>query len=391
MFWPSIFANCAVGACVAFFFVLYYVNSEAKGNLKILIELLIGVVGNGGLLFLIDSYITVDDDAIRLCGIACCFTSFLIFVGLLLGVFAYVIKGRDGNSIIRLRDIFLGQYSFIDKHYEQRSREIDEKLNIANLERREDEIAKREAAVAHREKEAASNQAYIDLEMDRLNELGEKKLRMQLPENRSITLNQEYIATMPSYIENIFTCIHEINNLTDALLTMPKDSIDESSLKAYFLSIATHVSVDLFGAHPSDGRVHFRIYDKSRNGYIKYIAVMGRNIETKEMTFIPYDTTNMIARSYECKRALIKGLNSEHDYESRNHRIWKEYLTYTFTDLLYEDKPFLSFGISIKNVDRFIKHLHFINFFQLDAFLQHNLERVNDIIDISSILYGGMT
>ena len=54
---PSIFANCAIGACVAFFFVLYYINGEPKGNLKVFFELLIGTVGNGGLFFIVDTYI----------------------------------------------------------------------------------------------------------------------------------------------------------------------------------------------------------------------------------------------------------------------------------------------------------------------------------------------
>lgn len=389
--WPSIFANCAVGACVAFFFVLYYINGEAKGNLKVFFELLIGTVGNGGLFFIVDTYIPVTNNEIRLIGLACCFTSFLVVVGVLLGIFAVIIKGKDENNAIRLRDIFLGQYSFIDKYYEQRSREIDERLNFAEFERRDAEITRRENELARRERDNASTKAYIDDELARLEEIGKKKLRMKLPENRNITLNQEYITTMPSYIENIFLCIHEINNLTDEFLRKNKGNVTESALKTYLLSIATHVSVDLLGAHPSDGRVHFRIYNKARNGYVKYVAVMGGNIETKEMTFIPYDTTNMIGRSYECKRALIKSLNASHHYEGKNYKIWKEYLTYTFTDLLYEGKPFLSFGISIKNVDRFKKHLYFINYFQLEAFLQHNLERVNAIIDIASILYGGMT
>ena len=389
--WPSIFANCAVGACVAFFFVLYYINGEAKGTLKVVFELLIGTVGNGGLFFVVDAYIPVNNNDIRLVGLACCFTSFLVAVGCLLSIFAIIIKGKDEKNAISLRDIFLGQYSFIDKHYEQRVREIDERLNIAEFERRDTEITRRENEVAQRERGLANTNAYIDEQLARLEELGKKKLRMKLPENRNITLNQEYITTMPSYIENIFLCIHEINNLTDEFLRKSKDCVNETALKTYLLSIATHVSVDLFGAHPSDGRVHFRIYNKVRNGYTKYVAVMGGNIETKEMTFIPYDTTNMIARSYECKRALIKSLNASHHYEGKNYKIWKEYLTYTFTDLLYEGKPFLSFGISIKNVDRFQKHLQFINYFQLETFLQHNLERVNAIINIASLLYGGMT
>ena len=390
MMYPSIFANCAVGACVAFFFVLYYINGEAKGNLKVFFELLIGTVGNGGLFFLVDTYIPVDDDKIRLIGLACCFTSFLVFVSIFLVIFAFVIKGKDVNNAITLRDIFLGQYSYINKRYEQRSREIDEVLKVAEHERRSEELTRRENELAKKEKDIDGKQAYIEEELARIEELGKKKLRMKLPENSNITLNQEYIATMPSYIENIFSCIHEINNLTDEFLKKSVDGADENDLKAYLLSIATHISVDLLGAHPSDGRVHFRIYDKERNGYVKYVAVMGGNIEMKAMTFIPYDTTNMIARSYECKRALIKSLNFSHHYEGKNYKIWKEYLTYAFTDLTYEDKPFLSFGISIKNVDRFKKELHFINYFQLETFLQQNLERVNAIIDIASILYGGV-
>ena len=213
---------------------------------------------------------------------------------------------------------------------------------------------------------------------------------MRLPEDRNITLNQEYITTMPSYVEDFFTCVQGITHQTDEFLSLPKDSIDEAALKAYLLSIATHVSVDLLGAPRSDGRVHFRIYDKTNNGYQKYVAVMGGTIAMKGMTFIPYNTTNMIARSYECKRALIKSLNSAHHYEGKNCKIWKEYLTYTFTDLLYDGKPYLSFGISIKNVERFKKNSHFINYFQFETFLQYNLERVNASVDIASILYGGV-
>lgn len=390
MLWPSIFANVTAGAFVALFFVLYYINGKEKGNLKLILEGLIGVGGNGGLLFIIDTYIPIADDSVRLIGLACCFTSFLVFVALLLAIFAHIIKGKDGNDVIRLRDIFLGQYAFINKHYEQRSREIDNRLNIAELEQRETEIKRKESELVQREKELASTRDYLAQELAKIEQLGSKKLRMKLPENRNITLNQEYITTMPSHIEDIFTCIQDITHQTDEFLKKPRDSIDESALKAYLLSVATHISVDLFGAQRSDGRVHFRIYDKTNNGYTKYVAVMGGTIATKGMTFIPYNTTNMIARSYECKRALIKSLNSAHHFESKNYRIWKEYLTYTFTDLLYDDKPFLSFGISIKNVERFKKHLHFINYFQFEAFLQYNLERVNETVDIASILYGGV-
>lgn len=398
MIWPAVFANCAVGAVVAFFFVLFYLNGEASGNLKLVIEAIIGVGGNGALAWVVFSFIPEDQLVVRLIGLACCYASFLVTTGILLCIFAFVIKGRDANSIVRLRDIFLGQYSFVKKHYEQRAQELDNKLNIQELEQRE-------AAVTQRENKVSSAETYIAEELARIEELGKKKLRIKLPENRNVTLNQDYIATMPSYIADFFACIQHIYTVTEDLLKEISDSKDEKKegdvegidvsdrIKTYFLTIAGHISADLFGGNSSDARIHFRIYNRESNGYEKYLAIMGSNTNVlfQPMTFIPYDQTNMIAKSYECRRALIKSLNSAHHFEGNNHRVWQEYLTYTFTDLLIDGKPFLSFGISIKNVERYKKHLHFINYFRLEAFLQNNIERVHNAVDLASIFYGGTT
>ncbi len=399
MLWPAVFANCAFGAVVAFFFVLYYLSGEAEGNIKLAIEALIGVGGNGILTGIVFFLIPEDELVVRLIGIGCCYASFFVFTGILLCIFAFVIKGRDANSAIRLRDIFLGQYTFVKKHYEQRAQEIDNQLNIEALEQRE-------RAVEQRETKVSSAETYIAEELARIEELGGKKLRINLPENKNVTLNQDYIATMPSYISDFFTCIQHIYIVTEDLLSKIDASnsveaegneeafaVTESVIKTYFLTIAGHISADLFGGNSSDARIHFRIYNRENNGYEKYLAIMGNNTNVlfKPMTFIPYDKTNMIAKSYECRRALIKSLNSEHHFEGNNHKVWKEYLTYTFTDLLIDGKPFLSFGISIKNVERYKKHLHFINYFRLEAFLQNNIEKVHNAVDLASIFYGGTT
>ena len=407
MLWPAIFANCAVGSAVAFFFVIYYINGEAKGKLKAIIEMMFGTVANGGLFLFLDRYFQLDDVSVRLIALACCYFSFLFVTGILLLLFAFLIKGGDNNGDIRLRDIFLGQYAFIDRHYQRRSEEIDGRLNIANLEERENAVSARENSVTLRESNVANTERMLADEATRIEEVGKKKLRIKLPENSKVTLNQDYIATMPSYLEDFSTCVQHISLLTENLMEKIARSKDENrvnienekpfdvneAIKSYLLAIATHISTDLFGANSSDARIHFRIYNRERNGYEKYLAVMGdnTNVLLKPMTFIPYEKTNMIARSYECRRALIKSLNTEHHFEGNNHRVWQEYLTYTFTDLLVDGKPFLSFGISIKNVERFRKHLHFINYFRLESFLQHNIERVHNEVNLAAIFYGGTT
>ena len=140
---------------------------------------------------------------------------------------------------------------------------------------------------------------YISGELEKIEKLGKNKLKFKLPENKNITVNQEYIETMPSYIADTFTCISDINSCTNSLLVKPKESINISSLKSYFYSVATYISSDLFGGTTTDARIHFRIYDKKVDGYVKFVAVMGSKLITNDMTIIPYNDDSMIRKSFE--------------------------------------------------------------------------------------------
>ena len=377
---PSLLAHIAFGAFLAFFFVLYYINGDGKW--KLLIDALLGTGGNIGIIFCLNKIFPVDDNTVKMYSIASCLITFLAATAVILGIVSHIIKEKDGNDVVRLRDIFLGQYSFIKNYYKAREKEVNESLSIPRLEAREKVIAEKEARL-----EAAEQ--YIKEEFEKLEKLGEKRPRLKLPENTSIVLNKEYIDSMPSYIADTFYCLNEINMLTESYLGRKEEEIDASELKAYFLSLATCISAHLFGGSNSDARVHFRIYDKNLNGYIKYIAVMGNKLFTQAMTVIPYDDDSMIKKSFECRRALIKSINSEHDYRSGNCNLWKDYLTYTFYGLLLENKPYLSFGISIKNTERYKRNLQFINYFRIESFLQANVERIDTMVNIASIIYGG--
>lgn len=380
MFAASVWAHIAFGAFLALFFILYYINGE--GNWKIFFEFLIGLGGNVGSLFLLDTMFPTEDIVIRLSSIASCLLSFLIVCGILLCVVAYIMKENDGRKIIRLRDILLGQFPFIKHYYETRAKEIDGRLSIQELEKREKEISKKEEQLESRQK-------YLDDELERIESLSNKKLKIHLPENKNITINKEYIDLIPSYIADMHYCMHEIELSTESILSTPIDQIDNLTLTSYFMSVATYISSHLFGGTSADARIHFRIYSSEKNGYIKLVAVIGNKLFTNSLTIIPYNDDSMIKKSYECKRALIKSINEEHNYQSANHKIWQDYMTYTFNGLLYDNKPYLTFGISVKNTERYKKALYLINYFRIENFLQDNIERINDKIDIASILYGG--
>ena len=195
---------------------------------------------------------------------------------------------------------------------------------------------------------------------------------------------------MPSYIGDIIRCIKDITYCTNMILEKNIKLMDITTVKSYFVSIATYISSDLFGGATEDVRIHFRIYDAEKNGYVKLVAVIGKNIVNKDMTFIPYEEDNMINRSYKCRRALIKSINMDHDYKSENSTIWEDYLTYTFYGLTYKGIPFLSLGISIKNAVRYKKILHLLNYFRIENFWESNIEQIDEYIKLNEVFYGGL-
>ena len=145
MFGASIFSHIALGALLSLIFTFYYVNGDGKW--KLFLEILIGAGGNFGAIFLLDNWLNLDNEVIRMYSVGSCIVSFLAFTFVLLLIFSYIIKDKDDKDIIRLRDIILGQTSSINKYYERRAKELDNKLNIPDLERKAEELTKREKSI----------------------------------------------------------------------------------------------------------------------------------------------------------------------------------------------------------------------------------------------------
>lgn len=263
----SVFSHIALGALLSLFFTLYYVNGDGKW--KLFLEIVIGAGGNVGAIFLLDNWIKPNDIVIRMYSIGSCILSFLVVTFVLLVIFSYIMKDKDDKDIIRLRDIMLGQTAWINKYYEKRSKEIDNKLNIPALERKAEELSKREESIIQKE-------SYIKEEREKLAELTNKKLRINLPENADIVLNKEYIDSMPAYISDIIRCINNLDACTDMILKKSKGDLEITSIKSYFVLLATYISSDLFGGNTPNVRVHFRLYDLEKNGYVKLVAVVGK-------------------------------------------------------------------------------------------------------------------
>lgn len=386
---PYIFAHVALGALLALFFALYYVNGDGKW--KLFLEFMIGIGGNVGGMFVLYQFFPTNIDEteeiekigeIKALSIASCILSFLIFVIIFLLIASLLIKDEQSNNFIGIRDIILGKRSLIDAYYKSKQEEINTKLNLPLLQEREREIQEKEESLE-------SWEVHLVTEQEKINQLTKKKLKLQLPENGSVVLTNEYIEIIPSYISNVIYCVNNIVSCTKEISEKSVSEIDQTTLRSYFGLLATYISNDIFGGNSNDVRIHFRIYDQKEDGYVKLVAVAGGNIVRKKMSVIPLNSNNMIKKSYECRRALIKSLNEGHNFQSNNHVVWKDYMTYTFYDIEYNEIPFLSFGISIKNIIRYTKMLHLLNFFKFEDFLQSNIEKVNDHVNMGNIFYGG--
>lgn len=382
MLGSSIIAHIALGCMFALFFVLYYINGDGKW--KVFLEFLLGLGGNVGGIFILHNTFKIEDTNISMYSIASCLFAFIIVTFVFIVILSYTIKDNENDKIevIRLRDIILGQTSWIKEFRDKRIKEIDDNLNYNKLKQKEEAILQQEEILKNKE-------VFINEEMDKLKELGNKKIQFLLPEKSNIIVSKEYIELMPSYFKDVVRCITEMNNFENQYLKNT-ECIDINFLKAYLFSLASSISSNIFNSNSADIRIHFRYYNKEKEGYEKLIAIKGKTVVKQDMTFIPYDTNNMIIKSYECKRALIKSINCGYDFKSNNYAVWKDYLTYTFYNLKIDDIPYLSFGISLKNEARYKKMFYFLNYINFEEYLQDKIEVLHNNYNLEYILYGGV-
>lgn len=372
----AILCYSAIGILVAIIFSLLFVTFD-KSATKILFSL-ISFGGSTSLGVMAGDYFEVKEQKMKFICMFSLYLSFILAFLLSMYIVCLLIKDKNNEDALRIRDIILNQKTYINKYYENRCKEIDKKLNIEYLKQREEEVSKREASIKNKE-------IYIEQEFEKLNQLGNKKLRLQLPEKTNIIITNEFIKTIPSYIRDLSKCINDIEKFTDQYIE-ENDKINYTKINSYLTAICLSISEYIFGGGSQDVRIHFRKFDENTNMYEKLVATVGSKLISRKMTSIPYESS-MIERSDICKRALIKSINSDYDFSSNNNTVWKDYMTFSFYGLRHNNIPILSFGISVKNEERFKQLFYFLNFFRIEECLEENLEKINDAFDIESVFY----
>lgn len=373
--WYILMAFGVIGIIIGAIFTFFLINFDSKW--KVVLEGIVGIGGFGFGISTLCEFYTITEQIPKLIATIGYGIGFLGSTVLFLVILCYIIKDKDNTDNIRIRDILLGQKSYIEKYYQKRMDEIDQKLGIPKLIERENKVSQRENSVKQKEQ-------FIEEQKKEIEKLGTSKLRINIPYEHNIILSKELLESMPEYIYGLAKFIGDLKDETE----LQKNSIqNKTELTAYLYLIATYVMKDIFETSSESIRVHFRYYDKIEEKYVKLVAISGKNIVTRGMTPIPYNNS-LIEKSYECNCALIKSINSEYDYQSNNYTVWQDYMTYAFYNISENDMPILTFGISVKNRTVHKNKFYFLNYFKIEQYLEDAIDSINEKCDIRKILYG---
>ena len=304
--------------------------------------------------------------------------SFLLSYIVMMFVIAFLLKEKDNNDILRIRDILLGQKKYINRYYEQRHNEVTTKI-IPDLEERQQRLERLQATLD-------SYKEFLESEFRKLDEMGAKKPRIELPDHKKVIVTKDYLDSFPSYVTDLSTCINDINIITQELIDKNADgNLTLTELKSYLLDIALHISKDLFKSN--EVRIHFRYLDEITQSYKVFVSIRGAQAVDRDMTSIPFESNNLIKQSCKCRRALIKSLNSEACFTANNFTTWQDFMTFAFYNIKKDEKVCLSFGISVRNKARYQALLYFLNHINFESFLQENIEKINQQYNITNVLY----
>lgn len=200
----------------------------------------------------------------------------------------------------------------------------------------------------------------------------------------SVPIDQNYIDLLPKYHKSIVS----FSIIMGQSLSMAKDRYRKAYRKNKGNSIPPHENLQLFRMYlmdicaytkayitgPIGVKVHFRI-SKDKN-YLGLIASTDDGNATDlscdwtlKMTPIPI-YRGLVYHSSRVRAPLIKSLNSTLSFKCKNSEIWKDYMTYTFRNILSGQTPLISYCISIhkdyyKIMPSMLKILAFLNFGEL--------------------------
>lgn len=300
----------------------------------------------------------------------------ILIIGVILSIyiafrkFCQLLKKEAGDNVIRILDIILGCDKKISEYYQFRIRATEDEADSDKEKQKK--------------KEREQQEKYLIEFKNKMDEQKKDALILKLPEYGEVPITNSFIRKIPMCVDNICRFKNNVDKLTEEFCEKFSEDKENNKelLKAYFVGIGMYVSNDLFGSSGTNIRTHFRILKD--NQYIKYTAVLGSKISDDEMTSIPKDSNCMINKSFELRKSLIASMNPDSNYDTKTK--WDDYMTITYYNLIDEEEPFLSMGISIKYADQYGDMLYFFNFYKIEECLESYIKMIDSKCGIINTL-----
>lgn len=366
VYWICALAGTIIGViCTLLFF------QSDKTWIKI-ISPIIGLSGTGAAYILVKNMTGENDPKTVQLGIAILLTFIIFTAPITLYFLCKVLKDKDGNQTIRVRDILLGQKKYIDTYYEQRAEELKQTFYSRMIEEEKNKLNSERDALQIRERDISSREIKLQNQI-------RNAVAMSLPMEAYIPMTNDFLGQFPDFIESLAKYINDITRITSEYIQSFDEEKKYPLLYSYFLALCSFTMEDLFDTSSKNVRIHFRVLQK--NKYVKFVAKIGKNLYEDDLTPMPL-TKGMIRQSYNNQTSLIKSLNIQYDERSNHRKIWEDYMTLTFCDIKKDGYPFISMGISVKNKEKFKHLLYFLNFYKIENFLQDRLKEIDKVYNI---------
>ena len=219
--------------------------------------------------------------------------------------------------------------------------------------------------------------------MKRKNSSENLPLTIELVKNgkfQPISINQKFVDLIPKLTKNMMEFHIMMQQVVDQSIKRFKDKfktsvaskyteIESEEFKLFLMDICGYIK--RYITDPVGIRVHFRRTTSTE--YEGIIASTDKDDKddlatdwSTDLTSIPI-THGLIYYSTELKASLLKSLNPKINFKGKNDNVWKEYLTYSFTNLNNGKQAKLSMGISVQkeyyNLKKeLFQYLAYINF-----------------------------
>lgn len=372
----GIICYAIIGLVIGVIFSLLFITFDSSW--KKIVTSMMGLGGTTGIISYMNDFYEIKKQEMKFWTTTFLYIMFLTSFFIMMLIMCKLIKDKDDKDILRIRDILLGQKSYINKYYEKREKEIDSRLGIPMLEKREENVRQKEIALENKEKNLKEEKEEID-------KLGENKLSINIPYNNKIILTKELLESMPEYIYGLGKFIVDLQVNTETKCNTIQSKND---FITFLYLISTFIIKDIFETSSDSIRIHFRYFNEITNCYEALTVINGKEVITKKLTPIPYNNS-LIQKSYECKRALIKSVNADFDYQANNYTVWQDYMAYAFYNFTKNEIPVLTFGISVKNKTIHKNIFYFLSYFNLEQYLEDAFVKVNEVFNLKKLTENG--